>query len=607
MKKRVMKLISLIIFLFALSIMNIYLVLAAENDTASRGYDCLEEKVEGKCSSLTTEEKIFSLLAIGECEDELLSDSLNEECWPKGSCKIKMTAQAILALNEREVDVNDSSDWLLSQKMVPTGIDWLLQIETSNPSKCTISYSGASYSVIIGKDKKLSSSAGSCLSLFDEDYWLRISSSCYQTEFQISCNSSFSTNLLYKEQSSSIIYVSQETNSASAEGKTKEKVDSYCFKQGTSCDYEGSLWAAMVLNSLDNDVSSFLPYLVTGVEKNQQYLPEVFLYALLGESYRNEILMKQKEDKYWGESGDKFYDTALALLPFQYEELLQKDGSIQWLGEIQGKDGCWQNTRNTAFILYSLWPKEEPTPTPTVEDCEDEGNFCMSATSCQEADGTELDLGGCFGINSVCCTQEIKPKSCEEQNGEICDSDETCIDGTEIDADDLSSGETCCIGGECEKQLVASECEDYGDSCKSSCLSDEEETERECFDNDICCTEKAQPPKPKYIWIIILSILIFIVAMCIVFRKKLKLLFAKFRKKGKHPGPGHFGGMPPSMPPRGFPPHLGLPQRILPRRVFPSRPSHATVPRRPVGKSPTSKPKSEINEVLKKLKEMGGK
>ena len=53
----------LVIFLIFL-IFSAYFVAAVESTVSEKGYDCLETKVAGKCSSLSSEERIFSLLAI---------------------------------------------------------------------------------------------------------------------------------------------------------------------------------------------------------------------------------------------------------------------------------------------------------------------------------------------------------------------------------------------------------------------------------------------------------------------------------------------------------------------------------------------------------------
>jgi hypothetical protein len=592
-------------FFILFVILSLSLIFAAENESvAEKGYDCLESEVEDKCSSLSTEEKIFSLMAIKLCKDEVLDDSSDDNCWPKSGCRLKTTAQAMLALKESKVNVNDSAEWLLSNTAAPPALDWLLQIDSPNSTSCTISYSGDSYEISIGEDKKIDRAAGTCLRLYGERYWLEVSDNCQDIEFEVSCRNAFSTNLLYKDQSSSIIYVSKKTSSASSEGRTTEKVSSFCFKQGASCDYEGSLWAALALDVSGYDSSPYIPYLVTMADSNQQYLPEAFLYALIGKSYRNDLLLKQRENKWWLASGDKFYDTALALYPFQNEQITEKTGSIAWLKEVQEDDGCWQGSiRNTAFILYSIFPKKSPSQPdsePDVMDCEDEGYFCLSRANCEDAEGEVLDYSGCVGVN-ICCSKEEPLETCSEQAGEICDRDEECIDGTTVSASDLSSGEICCIGGECMEEQPAEEieCEVHNGECRGDCLSNEQAESYDC-PSGICCIEKPAE-KESYFGIIIFGVLILLVILGIVFRRKLRELMFRMKHRGKGPGPAQVQGpgyrpFPPSSPSR---PLVRSPQtRTVPRTIMPSQSM-------PPARKPVSKSKEEIEDVLKKLKEIG--
>src|SRR4030042_3458456 len=115
-------------FLFCLLFLSSF-VIAANSTTQAvdeKAYACLEAKVENKCSTLSTEEKIFSLLTIERCKTELISDSSNTECWPRSGCKIKTTAQAILALRHVNADTVKAENWLLAQTGTSSDIDWFL-------------------------------------------------------------------------------------------------------------------------------------------------------------------------------------------------------------------------------------------------------------------------------------------------------------------------------------------------------------------------------------------------------------------------------------------------------------------------------------------------
>jgi hypothetical protein len=605
MKKKVF---LLSVLIFSLIFVTPFLI-ADETEDIDKAYACLEGKVNETCSS-SLEDNIFALLAVKECKNEVVSAAKDNECWPSSGCKIKTTSQAILALDKAGVDTSDAEKWLLSQTKTPSNLFWYLEIESTEKTTCTITYSGSSHSIEIGEDKKINQGAGSCLSLSEGAWWLNISSSCYDKEFEISCDKGFLTTLLYQKPDSSTIYVSGEANSASASGTTTEKINSLCFAQGSSCDYEGSLWATLVLNylDLDYDETPYLPYLITmkSESENIKYLPDVFLYLLTDDTnFRSKILGQQIGGEYWkaATSGDEFYDTALALLPFQYEEsLTEKTDAKNWLLESQGVDGCWKggNIRDTAFILYSVWPKEISGGDDESEeeiDCVEAGYDCMSVINCEEAGGDVLDDYTCFGLD-VCCTEsEISNECVKDLGGEICGSGEKCVGGVWEDASGLSYGEKCCVGGTCEDSGVSdvSECERYGGICRTSCNDDEEENTDECdYSGDVCCVAKStSKPEKNYWWIWVLLALIVLTLIGIIFRDKLRPFWFRMKsgfKKPRPPGPG-----------------LIIPSRttgrIIPRRILPQ------TQRRPVTRAlsshPASKPKSEIDDVLKKLKEMG--
>lgn len=595
MKKRV-----LLIFL-SLLVLSIFFVSAA-NETGtieSRAYSCLESKVEEKgCSTLSTEEKIFTLLATGKCKTELSSDSLASECWPKSGCKIKTTAQAILAFKNIGTSTTKPEAWLLGKITEFDDIDWFLQVESSNATECKATYGGSSHDFSINEDKTIAGSAGSCLTIYS-NYWLQISPSCYDEEFEISCDESFLTSLLYKKPGSSIFYVSEKTESAAGGGTTTEKVNALCFKEGSSCSYEGTLWASLVLKYAGKDISAYIPYLVAFSDENSKYLPESFLYSMTN-NFRTDLLTKQKESKWWSESGDKFYDTAVALLPFQNEVITEKSNSQTWLGEVQGTDGCWQgNIRNTAFLLYSLWPKKL-TIVEGTDDCEASNYFCMSGASCSDINGTELpNYGGCFGVGNICCNKEKPLESCSEQAGELCDSGEECLGGDTVSSSDSNSAKSCCVRGICGVPTLSA-CVQNGGTCASYCGNKEQSVSYACdSSSDVCCVAK----KTSYVWLIILLIILIILTVLgIIYRKQLRTflmnLIAKIKSKfGKGKGkPPVSQGPGPRFPPTSS------------QRVYPGAVQRRIIPQQQAQQRPVAKPsqgKTEFDEVMKKLKEIG--
>lgn len=671
MKKEVLFGILIIFLIIAFSF-----VIAQDNDAElsveEKGYVCLEEKVEARtCDRLNTQEKIFSLLAIGKCKDELLANSQdNGKCWPALSCDVKTTAQAILALSEAGYDTDKAETWLISQNSTSADLIWYLQIESSKPMyDCTITYSGGTAQVSFGEDKLITSITGGCFSgSVGVDYWPKISPLCYDKEFTISCNESFLTTLLYQKDPDSPIYVSKNVQSAAEDGETTEKVSSFCFKKGGVCNYEGSLWAALVLDSLIYDMAPYLPYLVAMENEYRNYFPEAFLWHLTGDPvFYNRLLTRQMSSGvnpiiyYWQVSGEgKIYDTALALYSIQYDEPEEKTKAINSLSELQEQDGCWNhgNIRDTAFILYAVWPggggyypdgngddngngdeciddndclTDETCVsgscvsicindsdcasgeicvsggciTPSKTDCGAAGYYCMSGYSCKfEAEGNILDDYDCTG-GFICCSKKLTLNTCSAQAGVICSSGQICQGGNVVAASDTATGQKCCVGGTCTTTTGDEyTCESNGGECRMYGCEDDEEVSSAytCEWGDDCCfkkTDGAQDGEKKsYLWIWILVILIVLVVLGIIFKDtlrrslfKLKSGVGRGRAKpgyGRRPPPGR-PGYPPPAPLTGHPERMPMPRGLPPR------------PRR----LPTRRPRGELGDVLKKLKEMG--
>lgn len=595
MKKGVVFIFITLLFLFAFP-----LVLADTNNTQiNNGFSCLTTKIGSNCPSLPIGEKIFSSLATGQCTSQLESSESSNGCFPSGSCDIKTTSQALLALKNSGRPIDKPVSWLLSQKIPTSNIDWYLQIDPSAASSCTVSYSGNSpYTIDVNDDKTLSGAAGSCLSVSPNGYWLLVSptSSCYGINFSISCDQPFKTTTLYQRQGYPTIYVSTSLNSASAGGTLKNSVDSSCFSTGSTCDYESSLWAAMALDSAGKDVSSFIPYLTVFAddEQNQQYIPYSFLYSLTSSSdFLNKLLAMQKTANglnYWDQksTNGQYYDTALALLPLQSTSSTQKTSAVNWLLSVQGTDGCWNsgNILDTAFILYSLSGSRATSPTTS---CTTAGYYCISSSSCTQVGGNPLPSYSC-PVPTSCCSQQIITPKCSDQSGVICSSGLICQGGSTQTASDTLSGQTCCVGGSCAAQPSASACELASKSCRdSSCLNGEQISGESCtLGSEVCCEPKTQGN--GIVWIILLIVLIVLVLLGIVFRKKLRVLWLRIKSKFKK-GPSS----PAQAPPRGPPPF-----RPQPSMGFQRRPQMI-----PPHKVPPQQRPTEVNDVLKRLKEIG--
>ena len=397
--------------LFVFLILSFSFIYAGTVDDAS---DCLKEKIDSTtCAKLSAEERAFSLLAVSKCEEEIISDSLNALCWPKSDCDVKTTAQSIIALNYAGTNTDEAITWLLEKTTTPKDLSWYLQIESSESTACTISYDSKDYDINID-NKRLSSNAGSCLTLAQGGYWLEVKSSCYGKKFSIFCDEAFSTSLIYKKKISSEYYLPGNTNFASAEGTTSEQVNSFCFSDGSICDYESTLWATIALQASGKDTSYFKPYLVSVAEENSKYLPESFLYKITSQDdFQTDLISLQNPSGYWDESGNKFYDTAVALYSLQGETSQEKSQALSWLLDVQDEDGCWRGITETAFLLHAGWQEssskipDNPEPVEPTDECEKDSD-CDNDEVCTN--------GKCESIKTE--------NECEKDSD--CDNDEFC-------------------------------------------------------------------------------------------------------------------------------------------------------------------------------------
>jgi len=202
-----------------------------------------------------------------------------------------------------------------------------------------------------------------------ENFLLKISENCFGTDFSISCDEDFVTTLLYEKQNT--WYVSSATQQSVSLGTTNEKVVSSCLSSGSSCDYEGTLWATLALQRKGKDISEFLPYLITFQDTNSKYFPEAFLYMITNEpSFHKKLLERQSSTGFWeAEDSNRFFSSALALAALQGTSAQNEINKAKnyFISVIpQTSPYCWQNAiKETAFLLYAGWPRS-PAATPTT-------------------------------------------------------------------------------------------------------------------------------------------------------------------------------------------------------------------------------------------------
>lgn len=563
-------------------------------DNIDKAYICLENQIKNR--NLSLEEAVFSALALGAkggIVDRIETGKDGASCWPKGACKVKETAQVALAYKRMNKDISAVKKWLLSKNSTATELKWLLEIDITSKltASCKINDGQRESTIKILENGRLQGSLGTCLSIDSEGYMLRINSNCQKNEFTISCDQDFVTSVLYQKTAGGTLFVLPEAHSAASLGQTKERARGDCFKSAQSCDYEGSLWAALALQKIGEDVSVYTPYLLAFADDNIKYFPSAFLYILVGgDDQYNLIIQQQKQGKFWemtATRGGRYYDTSLALLGLADKGGAEIDATKEYLLSIQTKDGCWDNNniRNTAFLLYAGWPKGVVSAGQVSSPPSCEPQFsCENLFDCNNAQGIVEQNYACSKVGEICCSVKVAQQTCEQKKGLLCPSGTQC-DGRVESASDGN----CCFDGKCIEIAQAEDtCTSAGGTCRTSCESGESETSEEtCAATDeVCCMKKGSS---LWVWIIVLLILITLAVLAIVYREKLKIwwfkLLEKFKKK-----PAAQSAQRPGAP---FAPSVRpmMPQPMMPQRA----------PIRPVARD------KEMEEALRKLREMSKK
>lgn len=593
-------------------------------NAAEKAYNCLKSEIANRTSSdLTLEQAFFSAMALGsekKAIDKISAEkSASEECWPKLDCTLRDTSLAALALSRAGQNTDKIEQWLLLKNMTATDLVWYLEIDIKDRSKatCTISYKNDEGTVDIKEDQTLTrNTLGECFSISNNLFWLKITPSCLDYEFSISCDKDFVSAVIYQKKSSDTIYVSSESHTSVAKGTTKEQVKAKCFKSpsGNYCDYEGSLWATFVASKLGNDVSSFIPYLIGSADDNTKYFPSAFLYMLTSSAssseYYTDILQKQNRQGIWDITASKYkkyYDTSLALLALgSASSQTELEKAKNALVSLQKSNGCWlerDSIIDTAFILYSGWQRAGGTGgggTAVKDACTSvTGQACEKNQDCLDAGGKVLKDYTC-NAGLSCCSKSVPKKKCVDMGGKQCGAEQTC-DG---DSQDSADG-TCCLGECVSKEEPTDECTPTNGICKVSCTSDEIATSLSCGDSiNKCCKKSTTPVASKgisWVWIVILIILIILVILAIIYRDKLKIWWYKWRGKASSSPVIRPGG--PSLPERPLPPEMGFrpSSKFAPTNTQQPviRPQFTAAARRPI--SPRDQ---EMEETLKKLKEM---
>lgn len=587
-----------LIFMFSLTSFAFAANETTSSESIDNAYKCLESQIQNK--ELSLKEATFSLLAIGSkgnLVDRVESEKDINSCWPKGACTIKESAQVALAYNRIGKDTSAVKGWLMSKTGAAGELRWLLEIDITNKlaASCTINDGIKENKIKILENSKIQGTPGSCLSIDSGGYMLRINANCLDKEFEISCDQDFISSILYQKTSGGTLFILPDTHSAASLGKTKEKVNGECFTIDKACDYEGSLWAAFALQKMGADISKFTPYLLALADDNERFFPSTFLYILAGgEDQYDSIVQKQKQGKFWEMAGTRdgrFYDTSLAMLALSSSGGAEIEATKEYLLGIQTSEGCWNNNnlRDTAFILYSGWPRtvaisglNSPPSCEPIFSCE-------NAFDCTQAGGTIEYNYDCSYAGTSCCSIHLQKASCDQKSGLLCSAGTECRGRIES-----SSDGPCCIEGACiETAVLEDTCTIAGGRCGTVCASDEVESAETCsISGETCCM--AEKGSSLGFWITTLVILIILATLGIIFREKVKLWWFILREKMS----ARFGNKPAAVQ-RTTPtaPFSPMARPMMPQRYA----MQPTAPIRPVAKD------KEMEEALRKLREMSKK
>jgi len=580
------------IFLFLMLVLLVSSVSAEANETLKtdeKGYQCLQNQINNR-PDISLQEAVFSALALGANSKALekINSEKGDGCWPSGGCTIKDSAQVMLAYQRIGESTTGIESWLNSTAGTPDELFWLLEIDIENhgPAECKIKYGETANTIQIESDSSLSGSGSPCFTV--DGYFLRIADSCINTKFSITCDQDFLTTIIYKKKGAGdVVFIPSKATSTSSDGTTEEKIIASCFKSEGKCDYEGTLWAALALDSQSKSTSQYMPYLLALAPDNEKYFPSAFLYILRGGDDQYDELVANFQNKYWqipSSPYSKAYDTSLGMLATSSANSPEFNSAKSYLAEIQDKDsGCWDNNNilDTAFILYSGWSRSVSKSAGVTASalCEEAGKFCVKLNSCPIA--SVLSEFECTSFAEECCSEPAILPTCSDKSGLICKSGEECSG-----QDTLSSDANCCLGT-CEeikedKNLCKS---NKIGVCNIACSEDEEKDLASCPSPQICCKDKE---KKSFFWLwVILIILIILLLLAIFYRKKIQLWYYQRRSSTK---------ITPV-------PQQTRPAQSRPFGPFPQKAPYSRIPQRPIQKK-SSPAEKEIEETLKKLRQI---
>lgn len=329
----------------------------------------------------------------------ILAQKDTQNCFPKGDCKTKETALALMLLNSLAMpEAADVQTWLEgAQSASTTPGRWLLEISTQSTGKCDISYQISNKTLKESVDVDKGTFPGCSNSNFlDMD-------SCFKPGlirsqpgimFTVDCSSLtgetpiitlvYNTDTTYYIISTQFGSVADVTIANGCYGKTAK----------SPCNKDSSLYSNWALSHVASTTNINL-YLLENYDA-VSIADNALMYTSFltkDERYLEAMKTRQSAD---GSFNRDFYQTALAILALKnsptYSDKAEK--AKEWLTSKQETDGSWdENAKDSAMVLYAAFADAVLKPEAIKAATEEKVSPCNYNFVCEKDLGETSD--GC--------------------------------------------------------------------------------------------------------------------------------------------------------------------------------------------------------------------
>jgi len=408
--------------------------------------------------------------------DWILTQKDTQDCFPKGDCKIKDTALALMLFKSLSMPETDAVQQWLEKSQVPslTQGKWLLEIATQATGDCEITYDlrNRTFKDKAAIDKGKFPACGNS-NFLDMD-------SCYKSgllrseaglKFIVDCSALTGETpiitLVYNKDST--FYLISTAFSSVAD----LTVTNGCYSKAAkgSCNKEASMYAAWALSKAGSSKNINL-HLLESYDSTSIFDNALIYTSFLTKDsrYLDAIKSRQSVD---GSFNRDFFQTALSILSLKDSSLYTErvDKAKSWLQSKQGSEGSWGNVKDTAMILYAAYGDAVLQP-EKVETTEKAAGPCNNDYTCDEEE-TADSCTDCAVIKTEreCNSDDV----CDSLDGETTENCVDCSCGDEIcdsSEDSDSCGEDCAEEASVEESVCGnSVCEndESVDTCPGDC------------------------------------------------------------------------------------------------------------------------------------------